>query len=543
MRYPVDLKGFERGARAIFSFPALRVTVPTSLVLSVLSLIFGCSLVYVLYVTLLLPITLRILVHKFITVKRALGLTPLFLIWGMLVSAIRGYTCLILIPPTLLLHIPVRFLSGSSQKAATLLAIGLLTVIVNRCSTTELVIAIVLSCISLASTEVFIRILKNRLETYGGLKLLSAYFSYILAHDLDNMENALKKVTVQKSVPVYILDLLDASGVWGFIAIPHIHPGPFRDLGSSCLPSTLVSHALEARLKAMVLHGASKHSEDLIDRTELTNLVRQIVKGGGEVLCIGEKLGLGVCEEEGFRCVALSLECGETIVFTERVDGGLEDIPFSLAEIIGENIILVDNHNSFDELRPSPTGHDQLTERLVKCAKSAIAKASLDLRGEWKVGLTTKPGRWQNEIGTAGVSLLTLSSTTSTLNIVVYDSNNMLRQFRDRIYSQLASPDTVFIAATTDTHELTGARAGDTYNPLGTHYTLEAVSTDIRTLLREANSHKKSLYYRLRRIHVNSSFLDHSKLENLNEVVTDMFTKAILLLVLHTIFFIIPFIL
>ncbi|MCX8180713.1 MAG: DUF2070 family protein [Thermofilaceae archaeon] len=537
----MDLKGFERGAKALFSFPALKVIVPTTLALSILSVSFGCSLVYVLYVTLLLPITLKILVRKFITAKRAWGLAPLFLIWGMLVSAIRSYTCLILIPPTLLLHIPVRFLSGSSQKAVILLAIGLLTVIINGCSITELTITIILSCISFASTEVFIRILKNKLGPYGGLELLSAYFSYILAHDLDIMENALKKVTVQKSVPVYVLDLSNASGVWGFIAIPHIHPGPFRDLGSSRLPSMLVSYASKAGLKAMVLHGASKHSEDLIDRIGLTNLVRQIVEGGGEVLCIGEKLGLGVCKEGGFRCIALSLECGQTIVLTERVDGGLEDIPLSLAEKIGENVILVDNHNSFDEPRPSPTGHDQLTEQLLNCVKSAITKASLDLRDGWKVGLATKLGGWHNEIGTAGVSFLTLSSTTSTLNLMVYDSNNMIRQFRDQIYTQLAYPDITFVTATTDTHELTGARAGDTYNPLGTRYTLEAVLTDVETLRRDADACKEFLHYRLRRILVKSSFLDSSKLEKLNEVVTEMFTKALLLLILHGFLFIIPF--
>lgn len=536
----VDLRGFERGARAMFSFPSITKILLVDVALTPISLIAGCSLTYLIYTLVILPLTSILLARKIVNLRRAYGLTPLFLAWAMVTSWLRGYDPLMLLPPSLLLAIPLRFFTGSVIRGylPSLLALPLIAV---STTLTQLMAAVTLTALSAASVEVFARWLNRRIAEAngGGLRLITAFISYMLGGDKDVFEEELRKIGRRRRVPVYALDLLDdEERVWGIIAIPHVHPGPYRDVGSSDMPSRLVASASRKGLKMIVLHGASSHGEDLASSSDVERLAQMILEGLGEVVCEGERLGVGLAENGRFRALALRLESGAAIVIVERLDGGMEDVPLQLLENLrdADDTALVDAHNSYDDNCPSPTPGSSLAASLLSCAKSALRAADSQLRGGWRVSIASIRGRRDLEVGSAGISVLMLVNARQLL-LVTIDSNNILKGLRDSLYSVLSSSKATVMVTSTDTHELTGAIAGETYRPLGTSMKLEELHRSIERLIEQASLNLKPLRYRFRRIDFEGIFLDPQKLERLSRVTERGIKYAFTLLILHILIF------
>lgn len=536
----MDLRGFERGAKALFSFPSSKRLALAIAVASLLAFCAGCSPLFLLYILAVLPVTLRFAASRFVTFRRAYGMVPLFLLWGALLSYLGVRSPLMVVPPSLLMTLPSRFLSNARWKRYLPAASALLAVAVQSIDPSYLAASAILVAATVFSVELYTMFLRRQLDPFGGIGFFEAYLSYTLKRDKEALEQGLLNVSVRRRVPVYALDLLDGGSIWGTIVIPHVHPGPYRDVGSSRLPYLVTEAARKRELKCTVFHGASTHSEDLVRELDALEVAETAASGSGEILCEGYRVGVGCSSDGSTRAVALALEGGWNIVFVERLDGGMEDIPLNFAEVVGPHTVLVDMHNSFDNPRPSPNPDDQLGRSLVSCARAAIEQASSKIRGGWAIGVAQLPGGWGEEIGSAGVSAFALTSEEDRVFAVVYDANNMARSFRDRLYKLASQLHATVLIATSDTHELTGSRAGSTYRPLGYRYPLETASATIAQLYNQAIRNRRPLHYRLRRFYVEAPFLDASKLEELSKRVSTLVNGAVSLLAFLTASFIVP---
>lgn len=538
----MNLRGFERGARAMFSFPNIGKILAIDAVLAPASLIAGCSPLYIAHVLAVLPLSFILLAGKLANLRRAYGLSPIFLAWGAASSWLVGYSPLMLLPPSLILTLPLRFFTRSMIKSA-LPPFTALLLITPSATLTQLAAAMLLTIISVGSVEALARWLDRRIsEACGsGLELLEALIGYMLRGDKEGFEEELKRMGRRRCAPIFALDLLDSGGrPWGIVAIPHIHPGPYRDVGSGDLPHRLMTAAYREGLEIVVLHGASNHGEDLACSADVDRLAQLLLEGGGEVLSRGERLGLGLAEVEGFRALALCFEGGAAIVVAERINGGMEDIPLQLAEELGSRgVTLVDAHNSYDDGCPSPAPDSSLARSLLACSKAALEAARSQLRGGWRVSIASMQGRLDFEVGSAGISLLTLVNSQRFL-LAVVDSNNVLKEFRDKLYASFPCRDEIMVA-TTDTHELSGAIAGETYRPLGTSLRLEEVLRIVGSLTEHALRSLKPLRYRFRRIDFEALFLEPKKLERLSEVAERGLKYAFALLSFYGLtFFLVP---
>jgi len=534
------LRAFEQGARILFSFPRLRFLLPVTAATAVAAYLVGCKLTFIVYTLAILPLLLKLTAPSLINLRRALGLTPLFLAWGAVLTVLREQAALLPLPPGLLLAAVTRFLSGSRLASLLVLSSALATVILGGATWSEMVVATSASLLSLALVEAFASRLGRSLADFGGPVLLESYLQYILGGNRRALEAALLQLSVEREVPVYALELLDESGPWGLIAIPHVHPGPFKDLGSSRLPSLLIDAALRKGLFCAVLHGASTHSEDLVREEDAMLLVERILAGEGEVLSEGARLGVAVHTNAVHRAVALALEGGWCLTIVERVDGGMEDIPLRLVDAIDERVVLIDAHNSYDSVRPSPSPDSPLGRSIVECASLAAHLARSNMSDRWLVSASHLTVRLLNEVGGGGASLVRFSHPSGTECLLLsFDANNMFRTLRDEIYAKLGGRYTIIVATTTDTHELTGGRAGETYSPLGARHHLEEYLAVVNALI-SGLADAKPLRYRLRRLRLRSRFLDDAKLLRLGALVDSLLKEALGLFVIHFVLFLIP---
>lgn len=524
----------------LFSLPRLRTLVFLITVALVIAFYVRCSLIYLVHTTLVLSLLLKLSAPRLITVKRALGLTPFFIAWCALITFMRGYSPLFLTPPSLLLSTVTRFISNRRSWSLMILATTLAAIFLDGGGVTAVTVHLTLSSLAIVLTELYIHKLDNELRVFGGIEVLTAYLNYALVGVREQLASLLARISVNRSVPVYALDLLDGEEIWGTVVIPHVHPGPFRNFGSSSLPQKFVEEASRRGLFCMVLHGASAHSEDLAREEETETLVKQVLTGSGETLCTGSSLGIAERSNGVHRAVALALEGGWSLTVIERIDGGMEDIPLSFTEALGPYAILVDAHNSYESPRPSPTLGDPLGTSLIHCASSAMSAARKHVVDGWRIAVAQKVGKFDSELGSAGVAMLQLSHESGLkLLLISFDANNMVRAVRDAIYSMIGGHSAIVIAATTDTHELTGVRPGSTYEPLGAKQNAEAYAHLVRDLV-ECSGTPKALRYRLRKLNFSSLYLDLEKLQRLSKTVDTMLTKALAIYAFCFITFFIP---
>jgi len=535
----VDLRGFERGARASFSFPSSRRLALITAVAALFAACAGCPPLFLFYASAALPLTLRVAAPRFITLRRAYGLVPLFLLWCSLVSTLRPRNPLIFVPPSLLMLLPLRFFASARWRMYLPAALAL-AIVASQGSLLHLALAAALTGVAVAIVEAYVLHARKTLAPYGGLELVTAYLSYALTRDKGALERVLLKLSRERRVPVYALDLFDERGAWGTVVVPHVHPGPFRDIGSSRLPSLVVEAARKRGLECVVLHGASTHGEDLVSELDAARVAEAAASLLGEALCEGRALGLGASSDGVTRAIALALESGWSLVFVERLNGGMEDVPLQLAEEVGDRVVLVDLHNSFDDPRPSPSPGDAVGRSIIANARAAIEVARTNACSGWSAGIASAQGKWNEEVGSAGVSVLALTRENCSLLVAVYDANNALRSFRDRFYELAAGSCAIVLLATSDTHELTGSRAGSTYRPLGFETRPDNAWALVVELHRRVLQNSHTLLYRLRRFYVEASFLDPQKLEYLSKCANRLLARLLLLTALLTLIFLAP---
>ncbi|MEM1508852.1 MAG: DUF2070 family protein [Thermofilaceae archaeon] len=531
----MDLKSFQRGARMTFTLPKFKTIIILDLILIPLTILAGCSIIYLAYVLIILPTLSLLAARPYVNLRRAYGLTPAFLAWGALTSCITGYTPLTLIPPSLLLVIPIRFLKDSVPRSYALTLTALLLLVLDR-GTQYLPLALILLIITFGLVEGYTVWLKRKMKSVGGTRILQAYFDYALMHDKTSLEEIFTSTGVKRSVPVYVIDLLVDSRPWSYIIIPHIHPGPYGNLGSSELPYLLSVKIREKDILPVILHGASTHEEDLANSHYVGELAESLLNGEGTLLCEGYLLGIGAAEVEGFRAHALSFDKKVSVVIVERVNTGMEDLPLALTYYL-DKIILVDAHNNYSDDAVSPSPLDSLSSSIWEACRIASQIADNNLTDGWRISTMFSHQRYDDEIGRAGISILTLSNEKENFLLIAFDSNNMRREFRDILYHYFADKWRYIITVTTDTHELTGIRAGFTYKPLGTTtYPLTLIS-DIEEKLAAHASISRPLKYRVRKLLFESVFLNRDLLVQLSIIMKDGIKYALLLLLYNFILF------
>jgi putative membrane protein len=332
--------------------------------------------------------------------------------------------------------------------------------------------------VSLGSSFSFIYLLNREGVQMLGVPSLSLLRAFLLnwVTDLTSpFEGFLEKLGEKQDVEVSLIKF-NSSRSKAVMVVPSIHPGPFKNIGSSLLPSMLKT-ALEKELNciACVPHGLFGHEFDLASQLQNQRIINGILESANfeasearatRFVKVGNGLATACCQIFGdFAFVSFSLAPRTT-----------EDLPLELGLFVRQEVeklrlqscVIVNAHNSMGETVNVQEALDEL--KIV--AASSLEKAVSAERLPFEVGAATvvpEGFSLTDGMGPGGITLIVVKVGETKTAYVVIDGNNMVAGLREKVLLALSSvgidDGEVF---TTDTHAVNALILNERgYHPVG----------------------------------------------------------------------------
>jgi len=288
-------------------------------------------------------------------------------------------------------------------------------------------------------------------------------------------EEFLEKLGEEQDVKVSLIRF-DASKPKAVMVVPFVHPGPFKNVGSSLLPSMLKT-TLENELNcvACVPHGLLGHELDLSSQIQNQKILNRVVESSNfkasetqatPFIKINNGSATTCCQVFG-KSAFLSFTLAPKTT---------EDLPQELGLFVqGEaekhgltHCAVVNAHNSINGTISRREALNALKATAAKCLEQTASLGRLP----FEVGAATvmpKEFSLKDGMGPGGITVILVKVGEQKTAYVVIDGNNMVSGLREKILSTLKSmgisEGEVF---TTDTHSVNAlilSKRG--YHPIG----------------------------------------------------------------------------
>ncbi len=339
---------------------------------------------------------------------------------------------------------------------------------------------IVLGSVSIVTFTVFlfIRLLDSVGKKTVGISSFSLFKAF-LANWTEGLnaplESFFEKLGSEQNVRVFTLTFTTGKGIKAMIVVPALHPGPFRNLGSSSLPS-LIQNTLENKLQCVVSvpHGLVGHELDTSSQLQNQRVVEGILgfidslpkySKATPFVRIKKKGGTSTCQIFG-DCALLTLTMAPKTM--EDLPQELDSYILSEAKKLGLSALVINAHNSIK-------GPFDINEALAIFREASVSGLKKTLNYEqsvFEIGaanvfpeeFTTKEG-----MGPGGISVILTRVRDQKAAYVTIDGNNMISGLREKILSELAEIGIVDgEVLTTDTHTVCGVVLTPRgYHPIG----------------------------------------------------------------------------
>ncbi len=288
------------------------------------------------------------------------------------------------------------------------------------------------------------------------------------------LEEFFEKMGENADVEVTLLKF-DSSKPKAAVIVPLVHPGPFKNIGSSLLPS-LLKHEFEREFgcDTCVPLGILGHELDLASQAQNHKIVSQVI-ASAKFKASSNLASPFVKVTEG----AAAASCqffGDTALLSFTLSPKTtEDLPQELGRVVGEEAekyglkyaMIVNAHNSINDIVDTEEYLDALQVAASKCLQKAITLPTK----QFMVGAATvfpKEFDLKDGMGTGGITAIVVQVEKQKTAYVVIDGNNMISGLREKILAALTSvgfdESEVF---TTDTHAVTVITGRRGYHPVG----------------------------------------------------------------------------
>jgi putative membrane protein len=332
--------------------------------------------------------------------------------------------------------------------------------------------------IIILSSFLFISLLNRAGEQTLGIPSLSLFKAFLLNWIVGlnaPFEEFLEKLGEEQDIKVSLIKF-DAPKPKAVIVVPSVHPGPFKNVGSSLLPSMLKT-ALEKELKcvACVPHGLLGHELDLASQIQNQKIINSVVESANfkaseakatPFFKVSNGLATACCQVFGkFALLSFTLAPKTT-----------EDLPQELGLFVQEkaekhgltHCAVVNAHNSINGIINIQEALNALKVAATNCLEQAASLKRLP----FKVGAATvvpKEFGLKDGMGPGGITTVMVEVDKQKTAYVVIDGNNMVSGLREKILSTLQfmgiGGGEVF---TTDTHAVNAVILSDRgYHPIG----------------------------------------------------------------------------
>jgi putative membrane protein len=290
------------------------------------------------------------------------------------------------------------------------------------------------------------------------------------------MEEILQELGEDQEVEVSLMRF-GCSETKAIMVVPSIHPGPFKNIGSSILPALLKDH-LEKEFGGVtcVPHGMMGHEFDLASQLDNTKVISAVSS------CLS-CLDAGISKASPFVTVSDGLATASCQVFGRSAfisftlaPRTIEDLPLELGTFVRDEAhkrgldlcAIVNAHNSFNRTAEMQESLASLKEVAARCLDKAISQEQFS----FDIGVSSilpKEFTLEDGMGSGGITVMVVKSEIQKAAYVVIDGNNMVSGLREQILSSLRSigidEGEIF---TTDTHAVSAIIKGDRgYHPVG----------------------------------------------------------------------------
>lgn len=309
----------------------------------------------------------------------------------------------------------------------------------------------------------------------SSFSLLKAFLLNWVLDLNDPFEKLLEKLGEEQDTQVSMLKFC-TSVPKVFIVVPSVHPGPFKNIGSSVLPS-LLKASLEKKINCIVCvpHGVFGHELDLASQAQNQKLIDRVFEfedlegleaKASSFVTVTDKGATACCQIFG-KSVLISFTLAPETT---------EDLPQEVGLHVQQEAekhgltcsIVVNAHNSLDG---GANMQDSLTS-LKTVATTCLAKASSLERMPFSIGAASvNPADFTigDGIGPGGITSVVVKVGGQKTAYITIDGNNMVSGLRERMLSDLCSlgigNGEIF---TTDTHIVNALILGRRgYHPVG----------------------------------------------------------------------------
>ncbi|RLF07561.1 MAG: hypothetical protein DRJ60_02365, partial [Thermoprotei archaeon] len=382
--------------------------------------------------------------------------------------------------------------------------------------------------------------LSEKLVGISAKKVFRAYITNWLTGAKEDLEGVFNHVGVDSEVICNLLCIsAPQSSLIGVIAVPYVHPGPLKNIGSSSLPPDLI-FIMESicKTKALSFHGFTTHASDITSSRDYQLFLDQIARELSQPLSSplnGPSSRLVRINVDGLS-VGCQLIKGLPLVFVSGDKVGVEDIPERLRieveseveKIYGVKPILINAHNSYEE--EPQMDLEKLRKGIIDVIGLAFKSSSYD---PIKIGIgRVKPAHYGKSygLGDAGIGALIIEFKGLKYCYLMIDANNADKKFRSTITSMVKSlgyNDCELF--TTDNHSivhLKGVKAKRGYYILGEKVKAEELNNAVKKVLEEAEASLQDANVIYKTVKVKAHVLGdigHKSIENLMDQAVQKF--------------------
>jgi len=364
-----------------------------------------------------------------------------------------------------------------------------------------------------------------------GIKLFNAFTKYWLANRKDKIEEILEKYSHEEDVKIKNIIFFDEENKPKYtIIIPEFHFGPFRDLGSSQFPHIIIDQLERDNIKAVVLHGISGHGQDIANTSDCKKIIRRIIEENFKAKPDRTKATNIIKIKKGKCTIYCQLFEDTALLIVTRAPNLTEDLPMWIKREIKDkakklgikDVMIIDAHNS---IRENEQLSDKDYKEIIEAAEKALTKVKNINQNKLKIGISRKIIKEYTEeqgIGKGGVIGLTIGTEKQMFTFIVYDGNNMIPEFREKVIKRLMQEKISNVEVlTTDTHSVNGLTPEERgYHPVGEIDHKEVLVKYAIEVAEESNKKVTYMNYTIREITVES-------IKVLGEDLLAKFSKAI----------------
>ena len=357
-----------------------------------------------------------------------------------------------------------------------------------------LVVSPIVAC---AAAVIFVSLLDRmgqKMYNIPSMTIFKAFMLNWVSALNDPLEAFFEKLGEDEDVEVSFLKF-DSSKPKAAIIVPLVHPGPFKNIGSSLLPSML-KHEYEKEYggDACVPLGLLGHELDAASQAQNHKIINHVLRSANFPSSI-EKATQFVKVSEGFVAASCQIFGKTALLSFTLAPKTTEDLPQELGSIVREeaeklgldHAIVVNAHNSLTSNVNIEASLETLRDVAAKCLQKAVSLPSYP----FEVGTATvypQEFTLKDGMGTGGITAIVVKVAEQKTAYVVIDGNNMISGLREKILSTLTvegfQESEVF---TTDTHAVSAVVLGERgYHPVGEAMNQETLIGYIKSAVQTA---------------------------------------------------------